>query len=234
VNTPDISRSGAVHPLSLEVRHHFAPALWQSAPLPPEPASTVLVTWTSAAESIDRDDGGMPPGVQVPFAAALCALGTVFYAADAEAQAIATQIVEVTVKQAFRRRQLSVFRACSAREVLPAFESGTNDWSMNAQWLVVAGPSGLETPSIESLARTLYQEWRLPIPWPESVLLLIQAGVDGDAAICHCMDRQIDEEFCTALRIAADEAGVGFEILDAEPNPDKPSSNESGRDEPVS
>lgn len=198
-----------LHQLSIEVRHQFDPTFWQSVPLLAEPTSTVLVTWTLEPAP---DDGGMPPSVQAPFAAALCALGTVFYAADAEAQEAATQIAEVAVKRVLRRRKLLLYRARSERGVLPAFESGTHDWSMNAQWLIVAGPSGLESDRLEAVARSLYQDWRLPTPWPESVLLIVQAGVDGDAAICHCKDRQVDDRLCSALRVAASEMGASFKF----------------------
>jgi hypothetical protein len=208
-----VKQAGPSHQLSIEVQHHFDPTLWQSAPLPAKPASTLLVTWTVDPEPIDA---GMPPSAQALFAAALCTLGTVFYAADAEAQKAATQIAEVQIRISLRRLLLRLFRAESKNEVLPAFESGLHDWSMNAQWLIVAARTDLELDVLEPLARTLYQDWRLPTPWPESVFLIVQAGVDGDAAICHCRDREVDERLCTALRVAATDAGARFRLLNGE------------------
>jgi hypothetical protein len=198
--------------LSLEARHHFDPTLWKSIPLLAAPASTLLVTWTLEPEPVD---GGMPPSVQAPFASALCALGIVFYAADAEAETAATKIAEVQVRSGLRRRLLMLFRAQSESEVLPAFESGTHDWSLNAQWLMVADPAVFQaTQQLDALTRTLYQERRLPDPWPEGVLLIVQAGVDGDAAICHCQNRHIDERFCSLLGDSARAVGAGFQLLD--------------------
>ena len=196
---------------SIETRHRFDPVLWGSVPLLAASASTVLVTWTLVPEPAD---GGMPPRVQVPFAATLCALGNVFYAADADAARVATRVAEVSVKQGFRQRKLLLFRANSGPAVLPAFESGIHNWSANAQWLIVSSPSDLDPALLEALARTLYQDWRLPNPWPEAVMLIIQAGVDGDAAICHCKDRWVDERFCRALHIAATEANANYHVLD--------------------
>jgi hypothetical protein len=162
----------------------------------------------------EPSDGGMPPRVQVPFAAAVCALGTVFYAADTDAARVATLVAEVSVKQGLRRRKLSLFCAHSGPAVLPAFESGIHNWSANAQWLIVSSPSGLDPALLGCLARTLYQDWHLPNPWPEAVMLIIQAGVDGDAAICHCKDRWVDERFCRALHAAATEANANYNALD--------------------
>ena len=195
--------------LSLEVRHRFDQALWKSVPPPATPASTLLVTWTLEPEPVD---GGMPPSVQTPFASALCALGTVFYAGDAEAETAATQIAEVQVRSGLRRRLLMLFRAQSESEVLPAFESGIHDWSLNAQWLMVADPAAPQ--QLDALTRTLYQDRQLPDPWPDGVLMIVQAGVDGDAAICHCRNRQIDQRFCSLLGDSANAAGAGFQLLD--------------------
>ena len=200
------------HP-SIEVRHHFDLSLWQSVPLLPEPTSTLLVTWTLEPAHVDS---GMPPIIQNPFAEALCALGDVVYAADADAQTAAPQIAQVQVRSGLRRRLLMLFRARSAPQVLPAFDSGIHPWSMNAQWLIVTDPS-LAFDLLEPLARTLYEDWQLPVPWPEALPLLVQAGVDGDAAICHCRDRRIDEQFCTALRLATIESGANFKFLDEAP-----------------
>ncbi len=196
--------------LSIEVRHHFDPTLWKSAPLPPKPASTLLVTWTLHPEPVD---GGMPPIVQSLFSAAVCALGTVYYAADAEAQTVATQIVEIQVRQSLRRHLITLFRAQSPNQVLPAFESGLHNWSLNAQWLLVTGPSPLPLDALEPLARTLYQDWHLPTPWPEDVLIIVQSGVDGDAAICHCRGSQIAEKLSNSLRQVVTTTDVAFQVL---------------------
>jgi hypothetical protein len=222
-----VNQNDTLSPFSVEVRHQFDPTLWQSVPLPPEPASTLLVTWTLEPAPVDS---GMPPIVQTLFAAALCTLGTVFYAADAAAQTAAPQIAQVQVRSGLRRRLLILFRAHSAPQVLPAFDSGIHSWSMNAQWLIVANPS-LELDLLEPLARTLYQDWQLPAPWPAALLLLVQAGVDGDAAICHCRDRQIEQQLCTALRLATIESGANFKLLDEAPPPTHTSTND-GHNEP--
>jgi len=67
-----------------------------------------------------------------------------------------------------------------------------------------------QSHDIEALTRTLYQDWFLPSPWPVSLLLVVQSGVDGDAAICHCKDTQIDAQFRATLRVAASESGTRF------------------------
>jgi hypothetical protein len=85
---------------------------------------------------------------------------------------------------------------------------------MNAQWLIVTAPSGLEFQLLEPLARTLYQDWQLPAHWPEGLLLIVQAGVDGDAAICHCANSHVAETLLSALQIAATDAGAGFHVFD--------------------
>ena len=208
--TCEPTRSSPLNPLTLEIRHHFDPTQWQSVPLPPTPATSLLVTWTLDSPPID---GGMPPIVQSLFSAALCSLGTVFYAADSEAESAATLFAEIQIRQALRRRLLMLFRAQSPSEVLPAFESGLHNWSMNAQWLIVIAPSPLELDTLEPLARTLYQDWRLPTPWPAGVLLIVQAAVDGDAAICHCQDRQVAERLSDALAHAATHAGAAFKAF---------------------
>jgi hypothetical protein len=195
---------------AIEARHRWEPSIWQSAPLLPNPASTLLVTWTVEPVPVDS---GMPPVIQAPFAEALCALGDVVYAADADAQTAAPQIAQLQLRSGFRRCTVRLFHAHSAAQVLPAFESAKHAWSMNAQWLMVTrGPPEVEL--LESLVRVLFEDWRLPVPWPEGVLLLVQAGVDGDAAICHCRDRSIDDLLCAGLRRTAIESGAHFKLLD--------------------
>jgi len=76
--------------------------------------------------------------------------------------------------------------------------------------LFVTAPSGVDLLGLEAITRTLYQDSFLPWPWPESLLLVVQSGVDGDAAICHCKDSQIDAQFRSALRLAASQAEARF------------------------
>ena len=163
------------------------------------------MTWTLDPEPADA---GMPLGVQLPFAHALYGLGSVFYAADEDTPA--TPITKISVRRHLRRHLLKLFRASSPHEVLPAFESAFHNWSLNAQWLFITNPSSVDLADLEALTRTLYQDWLLPSPWPVSLLLVVQSGVDGDAAICHCKDTQIDAQFRATLRVAASESGTRF------------------------
>ena len=106
-----------------------------------------------------------------------------------------------------------IFRAERAAELLPAFEAGAHDWSMAAQWIVVAsGPFTVK--DVLRLMETLLEDWKLPADWPEEVPLIVQAGVDGDAAGCHCRSSQIEQELCGALQRSATSHGVAVQSID--------------------
>ena len=119
----------------------------------------------------------------------------------------------LSLRRGLSRRQAMIFRAERAAELLPAFEAGAHDWSMAAQWIVVAsGPFTVK--DVLRLIETLLGDWELPADWPEQVPLIVQAGVDGDAAGCHCRTPQIEQELRRALQRSATSHGVAVRSID--------------------
>lgn len=62
---------------------------------------------------------------------------------------------------------------------------------------------------LDRLTRELYQEWTLPAI-PEQVSLVVQAAVDGDAAVCHCRNASTAQQLTDSLRIQAQTGDVNF------------------------
>jgi hypothetical protein len=60
------------------------------------------------------------------------------------------------------------------------------------------------------LLRALLEDWEVPGSWPADVLAIIQAGVDGDAAGCHCRTPDIERDLRDALQRSATTHGVVF------------------------
>jgi hypothetical protein len=110
-------------------------------------------------------------------------------------------------------RRAFVFRADRPDDLLPAFESGAHDWSMAAQWIVVAARDGDGTGPLD-VVRSLLEDWMVPAEWPAAVSAIIQAGVDGDAAGCHFRTPEIEREFRTALQRRASGRGVAIRTID--------------------
>lgn len=192
---------------TIELRRRFDPRNWQIAARGPDAAPTLLVTWQVEPEPVDA---GVPPLIQTVLSEALCGVGPCWFAGDLGS---ATPVATLSLRRGLSRRQAMIFRAESAVELLPAFESGAHDWSMAAQWIVVA--SGLFTvKDVLRLIETLLEDWELPADWPEEVPLIVQAGVDGDAAGCHCRSPQIEQELRGALQRSATSHGVAVRSID--------------------
>jgi hypothetical protein len=62
--------------------------------------------------------------------------------------------------------------------------------------------------------RSLLEKWELPESWPDEVFAIIQSGVDGDAAACHCRTSQIEQTLREALQRAAHSRGVTVRTID--------------------
>jgi len=54
---------------------------------------------------------------------------------------------------------------------------------------------------------------KLPADWPADVPVIVQAGVDGDAAGCHCRTPEIAQQLVGALRRSAADHAVGFRTV---------------------
>jgi hypothetical protein len=195
---------------ALEIRHNFDPAQWETlAPLA-APHSTLLVTWQLQPEPTDA---GMPQEVQLPFATALCALGPVLYAAESGTHG-PVFLTQVPMRRGLLKHELTLFRASAPDQVFPAFETPKHNWSMNAQWLVVTDAALFREQDLHLLFTSLYRDWQFPRPWPQGVLIIVQAAVDGDGAACHCATREIENALIAALQRTVRAAGGNLSILD--------------------
>jgi hypothetical protein len=193
--------------ITLELLHRFDPVQWQTAPALPPPGSSVLFTWKVEPPP---EDAGIPEVIAQVFAEALCSIGPVIYAGD-DSDADFRLKEDVTVRRGLSQLHLALFRATSVAELLPAFSDARHDWSMNAQWLV-AVDSAEVAGGIGGVVRELYQEWRLPEPWPVGVAMIVQAAVDGDGAACYSVGRAVEERFVRALELSAKAAGFELRI----------------------
>jgi len=191
----------------IELRRLFDRSLWQVASGGPPSGSTVLLAWTVEPDPVDA---GMPPAIQQVVAEALCDLGPCWFAADEEERSVAT----LELRRRLAREKALIFRADRAEDLRPAFESGSHDWSMGAQWIVVGAKSGPSADRIVPVLRSLLEKWELPVDWPADVSAIIQAGVDGDAAGCHCRTEEIERELRDALERRATLHGIGFRTID--------------------
>ena len=84
---------------------------------------------------------------------------------------------------------------------------------MAAQWIVVGAQDGSSTRIVDVI-RTLLEDWSLPNDWPPDVSAVIQAGVDGDAAGCHCRTREIAGELRDALERHGVAHGIRVRAID--------------------
>jgi hypothetical protein len=65
-----------------------------------------------------------------------------------------------------------------------------------------------------NLLGELLESWELPDPWPPEVSAIIQAGVDGDAAGCHCRTQEIEQDLRALLQRCAASHGVAVRTID--------------------
>jgi hypothetical protein len=190
----------------IELRRHFDSTAWQIASHLARPGSTLLITWTVEPEPVDA---GIPPTVRTVLAEALCDLGPCWFAGDEEPGATATLLL----RRKLASRRAFIFRADRPDELLPAFESGAHDWSMAAQWIVVAARDRADAEPAD-LVRSLLENWKIPAAWPAAVLAIIQAGADGDAAGCHFRTMEIEQEMRAAVERRANARGIAIRTID--------------------
>jgi hypothetical protein len=156
-------------------------------------------------------DAGIPPGIRTVLAEALCSLGPCWFPGDEESGA---PVATVRLRRQLAWRKALIFCADDVGQLLPAFESGAHDWSMAAQWILVGAGDDRSNDRIMAVLKTLLEEWKLPDDWPSDVSAVIQAGVDGDAAGCHCRTRDIEVQLRDALRRCATAHGIAVHAID--------------------
>jgi hypothetical protein len=195
-------------PSLIELRKHFDAKRWQVASEDAHLDSTFLVTWTVHPEPVDA---GIPPGIRTVLAEALCSVGACWFAGD---EGSGEPVATTRLHRQLASRKTLIFRADDGSQLLPAFESGAHDWSMAAQWIVVGASNDRSNDRIVAVLKTLLEEWKLPDDWPSDVSAIIQAGVDGDAAGCHCRTRDIEDALRDALRRCASAAGIAVHAID--------------------
>ena len=64
------------------------------------------------------------------------------------------------------------------------------------------------------MIQTLLEDWKVPDEWPAEVSAIVQAGVDGDAAGCHCRTRDIEKDLRGALERCATAHGVAIHTIE--------------------
>ncbi len=189
--------------VTIELKRHFDPGPWQIACRRAEDGPTLLLTWKLETDPVD---GGIPPQVQLVLAEALCSLGACCFAGDAGS---GTSIGTLTLRRGMSRRKTEIFRVETPADLAPAFDSGAHDWSMAAQWIVVSA-SAAGSGTVLALLKTLLDQWELPANWPLGVPVIVQAGVDGDAAGCHCRTPEAAQQLVDALQRSAAAHDVAF------------------------
>lgn len=195
-------------PPLIEVRRHFDATAWQVASSGGSSGSTLLVTWSVEPEPVDA---GVPPAIRMVLAEALSALGPCWFAGDED---VGIPVATLLVSRGLSWQKTFVFRADRPQDLHAAFESGTHNWSMGAQWLVVGSAHSTSNDGVVGVIRTLLEDWNLPKRWPAEVSAIIQAGVDGDAAGCHCRTQEIEGELRKALELSATAYGVVFRTIE--------------------
>ena len=196
-------------PVILDVLRQFDRTIWQIAN-PASAGGVVLLSWTVTPPPVDA---GVPACVARVIAETLCSVGVVTYAGDDKDEDFRWK-EEVVIRRALHRCKLALFSASSTVEVLPAFTSALHDWSMNAQWLVVTDRATRKT-GIVGVVKALYEDWKLPDPWPDGLVMIVQAAVDGDGAACFSANQSVEERFMQAL---SDVAGKAIIELRADPH----------------
>jgi hypothetical protein len=195
-------------PAVIELRKHFDSTRWQVASEDAHLGSTFLITWTVEPEPVDA---GIPPGIGTVLAKALCSVGPCWFPGD---EGSGAPVATARLHRQLTWREALIFRADEGSQLLPAFESGAHDWSMAAQWIVVGASDDRSNDRMVAVLKTLLEEWKLPDVWPSHVSAIIQAGVDGDAAGCHCRTRGIEDQLRDALRRCATADGITVHAID--------------------
>lgn len=159
----------------------FNAATWAVAPLPGAPWASALARWEMPADPVDAGPG---PAVQSHLAQAILAIGPALYASADPAAAAAT-IGQIPAMGA-RRPALSIVQATTPGALVPAFEARGAAWAMGAQWIAILAPGhGPGSPEIALMSR-LFATWAVdPGQVPPSILAILRAAVDGDAAVLH-------------------------------------------------
>jgi hypothetical protein len=203
-----VTTVGSLASGAIELRRLFDRSRWQVASGGPPSGSTVLLAWTVLPDPVDA---GIPPAIRAVVAEALCDLGPCWFAAD---EGDGSPVATLVLRRRLARGKALIFRADRAEELRAAFESGSHDWSMGAQWIVVGAKSAPSGDRILPVLRSLLETWELPVGWPADVSAIIQAGVDGDAAGCHCRTQEIERELRDALERRATLHGIDFRMID--------------------
>ena len=165
----------------------------------------------SPGRSPEPVDAGIPPAIQAVLAEALCEVGPCWFAGDDD---LRPPVTTLELRRTLHRRKVAIFRAEHAADLLGAFEAGSHDWSMAAQWIVVGAKGAASSDAILSVLRHVLESWELPTAWPADVSAIIQAGVDGDAAGCHCRTESIERELRDALRRQGTAHGIEVRTID--------------------
>jgi len=192
--------------VTIELNRQFDPGRWQIAGRRDEGGPTLLMTWELETDPVDA---GMPREVQTVLAEALCSLGFCCFAGDPGS---GTSIGPLTLRRGLSRRRTEILRAERAADLLPAFDSGAHDWSMAAQWIVVSAP-GTARDTVLALLKGLLDQWELPAEWPAVVPVIVQAGVDGDAAGCHCRTPEAAQKLADAIQRSATAHAVAVRLV---------------------
>jgi hypothetical protein len=198
----------ADRPSVIELRKHFDSTRWQVASEDAHQGSTFLATWRVEPEPVDA---GIPPSIRTVVAEALCSLGPCWFPGD---EGSGAPVATPRLNRRLAWRKAMIFRADDGSQLLPAFESGAHDWSMAAQWIVVGASDDRSNDRIVAVLKTLLEQWKLPGDWPSEVSAIIQAGVDGDSAGCHCRTRDIETHLRDALRRCATAHGLAVHAID--------------------
>ncbi|MEO0821508.1 MAG: hypothetical protein AAF074_13900 [Pseudomonadota bacterium] len=152
----------------------FDARVWEvAAPAMP----TRLLTWKLAEDPVDA---GPPEAVAAPLAAALAGLGRVVFA---EKEPANDQAVFGAIRlPGILGATTALVLADEAAGVRGAFEATGHDWSQAAQWIVVLERSAPASEALTAFIQSLYADWEIPATWPNAVVAVVKAGVDGDAA----------------------------------------------------
>jgi hypothetical protein len=195
-------------PPVLEIRRQFDANAWQVTSPGPPSGATVLLTWTVEPEPVDA---GVPPAILAVLGEAFAALGPCWFAGD---DGSAAPVATVRLRRGISSRKSPIFRVDRASALSAAFDSGAHNWSLGAQWIVIGAGDSAADDQIVDVIHTLLEDWQLPGDWPAEVSAIIQAGVDGDAAGCHCRTHEIERSLRDALERCAAAHGVEVRTVD--------------------
>lgn len=195
----------------IELRWRFDFRKWEVSTAPANAGPTILVTWSVQPPAVDA---GIPAVIAGALASALVAIGELLFGADPSASETTEALGTLSLQRGLRRTEVSLLRAVSGEQLLPAFSGGVLDWSMGAQWIVVTTSGGRSES--QELLKHVYERGQLPAKWPSGVLMVVQAAVDGDGAACHCADDGVASRFVTALKFEAASRAIECIEMEAE------------------